>query len=131
MDDPAQLAALVGGGILLVVLVSHLTGGTTRAHLGSADQVQQIWGLDDDTPIRDVQLADDTTAALLTLEDGAHAVVFSLGDRWVSRRVPDHATVWQRGERLVVRLGDFTAPSVRVALADPDLRARWVQRLER
>ena len=131
MDLPT-LAVMVFGGIALVVLVTHLTGGSVRIRLTSDDHVRDLWALDDPTPVTEVQRTGDDASALLALADGAHGVIFALGDRWVCRRLPTGAVrrIRQRDHTLILTLADFAAPSIRLLLPNESERVRWLERLE-
>lgn len=128
--DLAQLAALVGGGVGLVLLTIHLTGGSMGTTLTDADEVRRIWALDSAEAIRSVQVSDDRTAALVALDGRRYGVVFALGDRWVIRVIPESAHIRQRRDRVVVAFGDLTTAPVRIRLADAEVRDAWVRRLE-
>ena len=125
--DLATLAGLVVGGVSLVVLVTHLTGGTVRATFASQADVRQAWALDDPSPVAAVQLSDDRHAALVQTVDGHVGVVYAMGDRWASRRVR-HAHSSRAG--LTLQLGDVGAPAIQFRLADADACTRWIQHLE-
>lgn len=126
------LAALVLGGVSLVALVTHLTGGSTTASLASDEEAARIWALEHDASVSDVQRTDDDHAALLALEGGGTGVVYALGDRWVCRPLGPGSLlrVRERGDRLVLVTRDFAAPAVRLQLADPATRTAWQRRLE-
>lgn len=92
----AQLAALILGGIALVLVAIHLTGGSRRARFTDESAVRAAWALDDLTEVASVTLSEDRTAALLTLADGSSGVLFSAGDRWVARRLGPTVVIRER-----------------------------------
>ncbi len=131
--DPVSLALLVGVGVTVVVAVTHLTGGSQLARLGTDEDVLAAWRVDHpDDVVTTVQRADDDRTALVMVSESSPGLVFGLGDRLVCRRLAPallHRVI--EGERhLDLRLSDFGARRVRVRLADPALRAAWRRRLE-
>lgn len=130
--DLTLLAGLVVGGVSLIALVTHLTGGTVTASIESSDEARRLWALDyRSTPV-EVQLSDDHHAALLSFHDGSTGVLFALGDNVVARTLGASAVrrVHVRDDGLRIALSDFGAPTIRVTLRDGTVRASWQQRLE-
>ena len=128
--DPILLAGLVFGGVAVVLLAVHWKGGSAPRSLPSDEaELQRVWSVDDATPIREMQRSADDTSALLALDDGRYATIFMLGEHLVCRRL-DGTRVAEHADYLVISLGDFGAPSVRVHLPDQATRSDWHRRLE-
>ena len=123
------LLVLVVGGVSLVVVITHLMGWSAQARL-TREQVRSQLALDlPDAVVTGIDLAADHHAALVSLEQGA-AVVFVLGDRLVSRRLPDHPHIKATDTGLRLLLPDPACPKVDVALTDAGTRQQWLSRLQ-
>lgn len=129
------LAALVVGGVTLVVALTAAFGWTAGATLDpSGARARYLEDFPDDR-ILDLRLGDARRAALLDVGD-AVGVVAVLGDRALTRRLTarELRSVTEdtgEGAGLVLRLRDLGAPRLRVAVADPAERQAWRDRLER
>ena len=113
-------------GISGTVLLVHLIGWTRSRHIQGLSDARAIW--DDFFPeeaIISVLESDDECAALLTLESGAHGLIWSLGDEPVVRLLHDPKPAMETSTGLRIRLAEFSAPYVDVHLANPADRARW------
>ena len=118
------LLVLVVGGVSLVVGLTHLFGGSQPAALTDAAIQARLAHDQPDARITGIERGADGRAALVRLHEGA-AVVFVLGDRLVSRPLPD-APQWTPTDRgLRLTLPDPGCPRIEVALPE-DARQRWL-----
>lgn len=113
---------LVATGIAGIALLLHLLGHSARAPLTEED-ARAAWARHaPDSPARAVDLSADAMAALIETDRGP-ALVWRIGadstGHWLSR-----ARTRQTSTGLRVMLGDFAAPSVRVALT-AERAAAW------
>ncbi len=127
------LGALVVFGIGGLVLLIHLFGWTRRPQY--ADEAEASAALLTDYPhadIRNITLADDRRAALFDLTEGVgYAALF--GDGRLTRliHVDDVKGVEDTPSGLAIRLTDYTAPRLTVAMTDTAERQAWARRLTR
>ena len=122
------LLALVVVGVSLSAGLIHWVGWSAEAVLDEA-AVRRLLALDaPDEAVLDVALATDQRSALVSLETGS-AVVFVLGDRLVSRRLPEAVRIETYPERLRLRLPDPGCPRIDVRL-HPDVCQHWLARLQ-
>lgn len=130
--DPAVLVTLVVSGVTGVVLGTVALGWNKQATLTEQAVVERFRiDLGDDVAVRDVVLADDGRAALVSLDEGP-GLACVLGDRIVTRPLGGTVRrVADQGGALRVTFRDVGLAPVLVRLGDPDLRARWAERLRR
>lgn len=127
------LVAMVVVGISAIVLAIHLTGGTRRAFLGSAEEAARRFAEDfPEEPVAAVRLAASGDAAFLELTRGRLGLVQSFGDRFLTRVVaPADIIACRRvgNDTLSLRLADFTLSGGIYTFADPrdaDAVAAWL-----
>ena len=122
------LVAIVVVGIAAVVAAVHLTGGSARASLSGTNQALQRFATDyPEVTAKAVFLTEDTTAALLLLDDGTVGIVSSIGDKYLTRIVakadiealgaPDDRTVSLRLRDFTWKGGKFQFPTSEAAAA--------------
>lgn len=119
------LGALVVFGIGGIVLLVHLLRMSKRLVLRDEADARAVFAHDyPDARIGDVLLTDDGDGALFSTSDGP-AVATAFGDGWFTRalRSGDVKEVRETKARLHVRLDDFGAPSISLAIADHARRA--------
>jgi len=122
------LLPIVVLGILGVALLLHVLGKSKRFLIMNADQVSRLWerqfpnGL-----VSQVKIADGGHQAMVETSDGP-GVVWAMGAD-VACRLTEGAGVQETDKGLRIRLADYSAPMVRVVLADPLARQHWVQTL--
>ncbi|SMH48907.1 hypothetical protein [Mesorhizobium australicum] len=108
------LAALVVVGVGLIVTLIHLTGGSRKASLVSADAARARFALDyPNVEVRAVHLTTDRCSAFLETADGRIGLVHAMGAKFLTRLVApeDVASLRRSGEAsLLVRFSDFTFP---------------------
>lgn len=127
--DLMTLAVVVVGGIVGVVGLTIALGWSTPAMLTEASARAHYLAAHPRASLSAVRVDDRGRAALL-VDGDAVGVVSVLGDRAVTRRlVPGGVAVAEDGEGLTLRLVDFGAPTLVIALGDTDSRTRWRQRL--
>lgn len=106
------LVAIVAVGIALIVAAVHLTGGSRRATIASAEQAVERFR--EDFPgetVGTVRLTRSAETAFLELNEGRVGIVHAVGDRFLTRALTprDVASCSRVGEAgLSVRLSDFT-----------------------
>lgn len=125
------LGALVVLGIGGLVLLIHLLGWSRRPQY--ADEAEARAALLTDYPhasIRNGVLADDGRAALFDLADGV-GFAAPFGDGRLTRVIvaDDVSRVEQSADGLIIRLNDYTAPRLTVAMTDAGARETWAKRL--
>ncbi|MEL6794936.1 MAG: hypothetical protein AAFU55_13095 [Pseudomonadota bacterium] len=119
------LGALVVFGIGGIVLLVHLLRMSKRLSFADEAAARAVLAHDHpDAEIRDVLLTDNRSAAIFSTSAGP-AVTTAFGDGWFTRAFEpgDVKEVREEQARLHVRLDDFGAPSISLALADPARRA--------
>ena len=127
------LGALVVFGIGGLVLLIHLFGWTRQPAFADKDEAAQA--LLTDYPhavIQNAGLADERRSALFVLPNAiGYAAPF--GDGRLTRviEVSDLKSVDAAGDGLTLRLTDYTAPRLSVAMRDPTARETWRRRLAR
>lgn len=85
------LLSLVVFGIGMIVLLIHLTGGTTTASLDGEAQAATRFADDfPGLPPRAIILTEDRHAAFLDLGDGKAGLVQAVGDRFLTRILDKH-----------------------------------------
>ena len=124
------LIILVVIGIGGVVLLTWALGWARPTRLVSTEEVKNQFRLDHpELEIGKVMLSTDGLAGLLELSDNAIGLIFSFGDKFVTRRltpqmvrsikVDDQA----QGTRVLMRLADFTAPKIHMFFAGSDVKS--------
>ncbi|MEO1001233.1 MAG: hypothetical protein AAFW69_11640 [Pseudomonadota bacterium] len=126
------LGPLVVLGILGVVALVHMTGGSARPGLAGPEHARAAFtAARPEAEVAEVELMPGGQAALVTLAGGDAALLWLMGDDPVVRELEPgiltRVEVGRRGLRL--HLADFTAPRVEIAMADPGDRAAWAGRL--
>lgn len=108
------LAALVVVGVGLIVTLIHLTGGSRKASLASADAARERFALDDpNIEVSAFHLTTDRGSAFLETADGRIGLVHAMGAKFLTRLLApeDVASLRRSGEAsLLVRFSDFTFP---------------------
>lgn len=136
MDLQLLLPIVAPIAIALLVFVSWRAGGWRTAALDDADTAAQRLKADYPDFMAEETLlsADGRTALLHGGKSGTLALVSSLGDSFLTRRLgPGEvkaATIEEDGDGavLVVKLDDFTCPAVRVRLSDRAAGEPWLER---
>lgn len=113
-------------GITAVVFLVHMTGGTVTRHINDLADAQAIWAGDHPDDVLDEARVDDLGhAALVRLNDGRRGVIWAFGDDAVVRHLDGPPEVVDQPDGLLLHLHDFTAPAIRVVLANENERAAW------
>lgn len=117
------LVAMVLVGISTIVLAIHLTGGTRRAVLDSAEEAARRFAEDfPEEPVAAVRLTASADAAFLELVRGRLGLVQSFGDRFLTRVVASDDVIACRrigNDTVSLRLADFTLSGGIYVFADP------------
>jgi hypothetical protein len=124
------LIILVVIGIGGVVLLTWALGWARPTRLVSTEEVKNQFRLDHpELEIGKVMLSTDGLAGLLELSDNAIGLIFSFGDKFVTRRltpqivksieVDDQA----QGTQVLMRLADFTTPKIHMSFSDRDVKS--------
>lgn len=122
------LLPLVVVGITLIVVLVRLLAPTPPCRFATPDEAIAVWDRrHPDLPASAARLADDGAAALVETAGGA-GLVWTLGADPVTR-LAHGFTAREAADGLRLALHDFTAPNVRVHLADAADRAHWMTRL--
>jgi hypothetical protein len=137
--DPLLALALSVGGVLAIVLVCALAGGTRTAVIAGADVAREQLGHDEPTfQAAHVLVAGDGRTALLANHGGTDvAAVMVLGDKFVTRRFGRGSirAVELReqpaGRVLSLRTDDPTCRRIDVALDRAERVDFWVAAMER
>jgi hypothetical protein len=121
------LVPLVVVGISGVVLLTWWLGWARPAVLSSAEETAREFLRDyEDQTVLSVALASDGLGALMQLEDGDVGLIFSFGDKFVTRRLTAQMVqsvnlqTTDRGHIVTLSLDDFSAPSVRLVFPSAD-----------
>jgi hypothetical protein len=101
------LVFIVVTGISLVVAAVHFTGGSAVLRIGSDEQAIARFEADfPEDKIERVWRAEDGMAAVLSFKAGA-GIVSAIGDKLITRRIPDHAvSVSRTGRELTINLNE-------------------------
>ncbi|MEL7092611.1 MAG: hypothetical protein AAFN94_12835 [Pseudomonadota bacterium] len=119
------LLVLVIGGIAGIALALHLLGMTGAPTL-TIVQAQAAWLREfPDSVIHDVTLSPDGRAAGIT-DDTGRGLVWQMGADTCARRLNGGEKIESRGNRMVLRLGDYAAPRLALTLP-PEDRDRWTR----
>jgi hypothetical protein len=109
-------------GIALVAFAVWMTGGGAGAEL-DADRAKARFLQDfPEASVSDVAVSADRRSALLWLGSGC-GVVFVVGDRFATRRVP-LGRVRHEAEGFSIDFDDYATPRLRVAVDAPGWRER-------
>ena len=123
------LLPLVVTGIAGITLMLHLMGYSRRAEIADSATARVLWLRQfPDLPPRDLRVARDRHAALVRTDRGP-GLVWSLGADSTARLLTG-AEIHRRGGGLVLRLHDFTAPTVTLRL-DADEARLWQDEITR
>ena len=126
------LVLIVVVGIALVVAAVHFSGGSALARID--DERQAIARFNADFPedeIEQVWRAENGMTAVLSFRSGA-GIVRAVGDKLITRRLPDHAaSVSRTGRELTIKLNEriwrgcvMTLPEVADAVVCEDALKR-------
>jgi len=116
-------------GILGIALLLHLLGLSKRLVIADKNHAAQLWaqhypGL----PAQAVIIADGNHQALVKTKDGP-GLIWSMGADATCRLLAEAIVIQETRNGLKLRLGDYTAPTVRVALKQQTDRQRWLAEL--
>ena len=116
------LVAVVGCGIALVVLVVHLTGGSSIAEIADEQAARDSFALDyPESVVAQCILSSDRRDAVLELSDGHVGLVHAFGSKFLTRFVNrgEMAAVVSGSEEGAVDLntGDITWPRAQLHFA--------------
>ena len=115
------LAAMVAGGVGLIVALIHFTGGSRVAELADADAARTRFLQDfpAEAP-RAIFLSSDRHAAFLDLGRGRVGLVHAVGGRFLTRllRPADLASLRRSDAVVQLRLADFTFAGGSYTFAD-------------
>ena len=121
------LIALVVGGIAGIALLTHVLGLSRPRRFASDAEAEVAWLREyPHDAARRIVRCRDGRAALVICADGV-GLVWPMGADSTARRLAG-ARVGERGDRLVIRLPDFTAPRVTLRL-DAAERAIWLRHI--
>lgn len=122
------LGPIVLLGIIGIGFVLHLMGFSEPHRFASHQEAEAAWDRDfPQAPAQRALLSSDGTAALIETDQGP-GIVWPMGADHAARLLTG-AEIETEGERLSIRLPDFTAPRVCLALS-PEDRATWAQILK-
>ncbi len=118
------LGPIVVFGILGIALLLHVLGNSRRLRMQDAEQVRRLWLAQyPETMVEQVKIADGGHQALVLTDQGP-GLVWAMGADAACRLVPRGCDIQNTGKGLRVRLRDYTAPVVKIALAD-GVRDQW------
>ena len=125
----AYLAGSLGGVAVLVLLCAALFG--TRTVVIPPPAALEAYLANLIPGFRSRAVAADAATALVERDDGSLHLVVARGDGLVTRQLTPALLrrVEQDGPALMLRLADFTLPSVRLQFRDTDEALRWQARL--
>ena len=121
------LVLLVIAGIGGIAVLLHLTGHSRPFEIDSEATARREWQRhcpDDD--VRAVLIGANRRAALVETARG-RGLLWSFGADTTAQQI-DRVEVTDRPDGLILRIGSFTAPAVRLRLS-PEERALWRARL--
>ncbi len=122
------LGALVGAGVPVAILLSHLMGGSAKRPLDPQSLQAQLQAQLPGATIADLLICAQGETALLTLGDGRLAVAWPM-ERHIGLRVlKGQGQLRESSEGLEVDLKDPAWPRRRIQVPDPDLRATWLRK---
>jgi hypothetical protein len=124
------LVILVVIGISSVVLLTWALGWARPVKLKSPDEGKEQFLQDHpECSVEEVYLATDGLTALLGLSDAKAGLVFSFGDKFVTRRLSaDMVRTIEVAEQdaetsVTLRLADFTTPTIKASFADGHVKS--------
>ncbi|MCP5072015.1 MAG: hypothetical protein GY947_01810 [Rhodobacteraceae bacterium] len=119
------LLSLVIFGIAGIAVLLHLMGKSRQLVFESAPEVEHHWHRQHpDCRIERVAISKDGHTALVDSSCGV-GLVWSMGADAACRLLEEGTEVADTGTGLMVTTSDYTAPSVKVALEDPEDRRVW------
>lgn len=118
------LAPMVVLGIAGLALMFHFGGASEIAPLDPARARSEWQTHYPDIPAGEIRLDDAAACALVETPRGP-GLLWLMGADTCARLVQIPPRIESRGDKLVIRTGDFTAPRVVVRLADPQAREQW------
>lgn len=122
------LGLLVIGGIGGIAILLHLLGLSRGLRFDDTDAAITAWNREfPDLPALDADLSNDHKAALIRTAQGP-GLVWPMGADSTARKL-DRVQVQNIPNGLKIRLGDFTAPSLRLRLS-ADQKTIWQQEVE-
>lgn len=123
------LLPLVVVGIAGIALLLHLLGYSKTAEIAGADSARRLWlhHFPDIRP-RNATVAHDRHAALIETDKGL-GLIWTLGADTAARLLHG-ASARPKGNGLILRLQDFSAPSVTLHLTPSETRA-WLAAIDR
>jgi hypothetical protein len=121
---------MVGVGVPLVVLLAHLTGGSTPHPLAEAALRARIADEAPRATVEAVQIADDGAMALARTADGRIWVAWAMESHPSVRALPRTARLTETDAGVAISLADPSWPDRTVRLADPALRDPWLAAFE-
>jgi len=111
-------------GILGIALLLHVLGNSRRLRMEDTEQVCRLWAAQyPKTSVQRVEIADNGHQALVLTDQGP-GLIWAMGADAACRLVPRGSDIQETQHGLRVRLGDYTAPSIKIGLAD-GLRDHW------
>jgi hypothetical protein len=116
------LVIIVVTGISLVVAAVHYSGGSAVLRIDSERQVIDRFNADfPEDKIEQVWRAEDAMTAVLAFERGA-GIVRAIGDKLITRRIPDHAvSVSRQGKDVTLGLNERIWRGCKITLpTEPD-----------
>ena len=118
------LGPIVVFGILGIALLLHVLGNSRRLQMQDAEQVRRLWRAQyPETTVEQVKIASDGHQALVVTDHG-HGLVWAMGADAACRLVPRGCEIRNTDKGLRVLLRDYTAPVVKITLAD-GTRDQW------
>ncbi|MBI1220567.1 MAG: hypothetical protein GC186_18705 [Rhodobacteraceae bacterium] len=121
------LVLLVAVGIAGIAVLLHLTGHSRAFEIDSEATARREWHRHcPEDEVRAVLVAANHRAALIEGAQG-RGLLWSFGADTTAQQF-DRVEVTDRPDGLILRLGSFTAPAVRLHLS-PEERAQWRARL--
>ena len=113
------LVSLVVGGIAAIALALHLLG-LSRAPRLTDKTARQAWQRAyPESPVERIRVISDGNAALVTAEEGS-GIVWRFGADSCARFFGDQTRIMARGQSVVLKLGDFTAPRIHLRLTEEE-----------
>lgn len=122
------LIGVVAAGIALIVVLVHLTGGSERAPLGTAEEVTERFRIDfPDAEVERCFESADGYEALLVLADGGLGLVHTVGSKSLTRHYKREALATMISVKddasLAFDAHEMTLPPVVIRFADARTRA--------
>jgi hypothetical protein len=134
MDETMRLVIFGGAaGVLLVIWVVHVTGGSRPLKIASADSAKSLFAADwPELEAGRADLADGARAALIDLGEAGAGLVRVVGAHVATARLTPSELKqarWAADGRLVLRFHDLAVPDVHLSLDDPAAAKAWAVRL--